>query len=336
MSHRTRTGTYRSATGFSYSRPIAATGLQGATRPPPPTSTTSTEQQGSSGSTQPSGSRSCCDICSFSQKPPAIKKNVYHDHFSSKALRELLDVEFALSGSYSCPSCKISHSPYPTERTKVVLSDSTLHKFFAPPTPTKTSYSGDTLHVDYVTIPGATLETIFHAFKIEYSHHTKPMDLFIVAGYNDLIRNTDREVIIDKINEFVEYVRALTNEDNTTNTVTIGTFLYPPQLAWFENNGPEPNNYRNQKGKIDWLNGKIDEINLKNGMGHYVGVHKHGMRVVNKKIVDEYGQVQQHLHYKRHRWEHWREKDPQNMLHLTNERRFVLGTAINEYFINRT
>ena len=69
-------------------------------------------------------------------------------------------------------------------------------------------------------------------------------------------------------------------------------------------------------------------------MGYYIGVHKHGMRVVNRKIVDEYGLVQQHLHYKRHRWEHWREKDPKNMLHLTNERRF--GTAINKYFINRT
>ena len=37
------------------------------------------------------------------------------------------------------------------------------------------------MHVDYVTIPGATLEKIFHAFKIEYSYHTRPMDVYIVG-----------------------------------------------------------------------------------------------------------------------------------------------------------
>ena len=125
------------------------------------------------------------------------------------------------------------------------------------------------------------------------------MDLFIVAGYNDLVRNIGRDVIIDTIKKFGEYVRTLTYKDNSTNTVTIGTFLYPPQLSWFENNGPKPENYRNQKDKIDWINGKIDAINLENGMGYYVGVHKHGVRVVNKKIVNEYGQVQQQIHFKR-------------------------------------
>ena len=127
---RTRAGTYRAATGFLYSRPTTATsGLRGTTRPPPPTPTTSTAQQGPGGNRQSGNSRSSCDICSFSQKPPAIKKKVYHEHFSSKSLRELLDVELALSGSYFCPSCKTQHSPYPTERTKIVLSDSTLHNF---------------------------------------------------------------------------------------------------------------------------------------------------------------------------------------------------------------
>ena len=216
-----------------------------------------------------------------------------------------------------------------------MLSDSTLHNFFAPPTPTRVNYEGDTQHVDYVTIPGATLETIFHAFKLEYSNHTKPMDLFLVAGYNDLVRGKGRDIIIDEIEKFGEYVRALKNEDNSTNTVTVGTFLYPPQLAWFRDNGPEPENYINAKDKIDWLNGKIDALNHEHGTKHYLGVHKHGMRVTTKKFVDENGQEQQ-LKIKRHRWEHWREPDRKNMLHLTNERRIVLGRAINEYFIQRT
>ena len=217
----------------------------------------------------------------------------------------------------------------------MLLSDSTLHKFFDPPSPTNTNYEGDTQHVDYVTIPGAKLEAIFHAFKLEYSYHTRPMDIFIVAGYNDLVKNTSRNVIFDEIKKFTEYVLALPNEDNATNTVTVGTLLYPPQLAWFHDNGPEPIGYINQKEKINWLNGKIDELNLANGMQYAVGVHKHGMRVATKKYVDQYGHTQQRQ-IKRHRWEYWREPVKTNMLHLINERRYVLGRAINEYFMNRT
>ena len=285
---------------------------------------------------QPStGRKSSCQICSFTQKAPDVKRQVYHDHFSSKNLREILGVEFSLSGSYFCPSCKCRHAPYPTERTKIVLSDSTMHNFFAPPTATRTNYEGDTQHTDYLTISGATLETLFHAFKQEYSHHTKPMDIFIIAGYNNLLRNQGRDVIIDIISKFGEYVRELTNEDESCNTVTVGTLLYPPQLAWFADDGPEPLNYRNQKDKINWINVKIDSLNIEHGREHYVGVHKYGIRVTTKKWLDCDGR-QCERHIKKHRWEQWRELDKRNMLHLTNERRFVLGRAVNEYFIHRT
>ena len=93
--------------------------------------------------------------------------------------------------------------------------------------------------------------------------------------------------------------------------------------------------YRNQIEKINWINGKIDGLNLEHGRGHNVGVHKYGIRVRTKKWQDCYGR-QHERHIKQHRWEQWREVDKNNMLHLTNERRFVLGRAVNEYFINRT
>ena len=93
--------------------------------------------------------------------------------------------------------------------------------------------------------------------------------------------------------------------------------------------------YNNQKDKIDWLNGKIDGLNIEHGMIDYLGVHKHGIRVVTRKWQDHHGQLQK-KHIKKHRWEQWREKVRSNMLHLTNDRRFVLGKAVNEFFINRT
>ena len=66
-----------------------------------------------------------------------------------------------------------------------------------------------------------------------------------------------------------------------------------------------------------------------------MGVHKYGIRVRTKKWQECYGR-QHERHIKQHRWEQLREVDKNNMLHLTNERRFVLGRAVNEYFINRT
>ena len=337
MSSRPGPSSTRAAARHPYSRPTP--------RPRLPRSCPPASQPGTSRDTSPSRNtpttasstgRKRCEICSFSQKPPDEKKAVWHDHFSSKSLRELLGVEFALSGAYYCPSCKTNHSPYPTERTKVVLSDSTLHNFFAPPTPTNTQYEGDTVHVDYVTIPGATLETIFHAFKIEYSYHTRPMDVYIVAGYNDLVRNTGRDMIVKTIKTFCEYVLELTNEDMVNNTITIGTLLYPPQLAWFRDDGPEPEGYVNQREKIDWINGNIDQMNLDNGMPYSLGIHKHGTRVSTSKTKDMYGNVIHTRHMKTHRWQQWRETEKTRMLHLSNERRFVLGRAINEYFVNRT
>ena len=162
------------------------------------------------------------------------------------------------------------------------------------------------------------------------------MDIFIVAGYNDLVKNHDRELIFDTIKKFGDYVRQLPNEeDNSANTVTVGTLLYPPQLAWFVDDSPKPDHYINQKDKIDWLNGKIDRLNIEHGMVDYLGVHKHGIRVATRKWQDHHGQLQR-KHIKQHRWEQWREKVRSNMLHLTNDRRFVLGKAVNEFFINRT
>ena len=43
------------------------------------------------------------------------------------------------------------------------------------------------------------------------------------------------------------------------------------------------------------LYGKIDRLNIEHGMVNYLGVHKHGIRVVTRKWQDLHGQLQ---------WEH--------------------------------
>ena len=279
-----------------------------------------------------------CNICSFTQVFPNKKIYVYHRHFSSLRLREYLGVE--VSGNrYLCPSCKSHHSPYPEDRIKIVVSDSTMHQFFAPPGYTALQYPGDTMHVDYITIPGANIEDLMHAFRLDFEqkHHTKPMDVLIVAGYNDLVDNHGRDYIMYRYKEFVKLVMGLGKEmhPNIPNTVAVASLLYPPQLTWYPDNGQPPANHVNRMEKLVWINQAIHELNLANNVPDYPRFHTYGIRTATRRSKDVYGQ-EHHRHTKTHRWEHWRELDPTRMLHLRDDRRFKMGTAANKYFILKT
>ena len=286
-------------------------------------------------------SRKKCMICSFTQPYPAEQVPVYHRHFSSLRLREYTGIE-GTNTAYLCPSCKSHHSPYPDARVKIVVSGSTLHQFFAPPEDTchtATQYSGDIQHCDYITIPRACIEDLIHAFRLDYDQEwqTKPLDVVMVAGYNDLAKGYGREFINHGFKEFSNVVLQQGNRSHplTPNTVAIASLMYPPQLAWYPDNGREPAGYVNQMEKIHWLNYKINQLNLANNVPHYPRFHTYGVRTATRRWIDVYGQ-EHHRNIKMHRWEHWREAEPTQMLHLNNERRFKMGAAVNSYFVIRT
>ena len=60
--------------------------------------------------------------------------------------------------TYFCPTCGdkgvpgMTHAASNTERIKVVVSSSTIHEFWL-----YGDYEGDSVHTDYITIPGATI-----------------------------------------------------------------------------------------------------------------------------------------------------------------------------------
>ena len=275
-----------------------------------------------------------CTICSYKQVLSSDRGPVFHNHFSSIFLRKLTGVEHS-SNDYLCPSCKRQHVPYPENKLNIVVSDSTLHQFFAPSGYTETlQYSGDTHHIDYLTIAGARISALLNAFRIEYVNNPPPMNMnvVLVAGYYDLAEGYARDYIIEKMYTFADLVTNSTVNPEGRNTVTIASLLYPPQLAWLPDNGPFPHEeYVNNKNKIDWLNQEIKKLNEKLGVRFPPCFHTYGVRTSTRKRVDRYGQV--HLRsVKSQRWEHWRESEPQNMLHLSTERRFKMGEALNRYF----
>ena len=93
--------------------------------------------------------------------------------------------------------------------------------------------------------------------------------------------------------------------------------------------------YNNQKEKIDWINAGIHQLNLANAAPMYPRFHTYGVRTATRRSTDMYGQ-EHHNRVKSHRWEHWVEAEPSNMLHLRDDRRFTMGRALNKYFVLRT
>ena len=238
-----------------------------------------------------------------------------------------------------CPSCMSRHLPYPGDRIKVVVSDSTLHEFFAPTGYTGRAYEGDTTHVDYVTIENAFIHELLHAFRLDFEllQHNKPLDVVLVAGYADLLRGHSRDFIYDGFREFTNSVIGIGEKHHpeTKNTVAISSLMYPPKIAWFRDDGPEPYNYHNQKEKIHWLNYKIDQLNHTNSVPKYPGFHTYGVRKDTTSIVNTYGQ-EDRLKTKDHRWGHWVETARREKMPLRVERRFKMGLALNNYFTVRT
>ena len=279
-----------------------------------------------------------CGICSYNQPYPAKGARVHHHHFSSLQLRKDAGVEASGEG-YSCPSCKSRHRPYTEDRIKLVVGDSTMHEFFAPEGYTATHYKGDLVHVDYLTIKGGYIHELIEAFMLEYEHHShaKPLDVVLVAGYADLLRGHGRDFIYEGFQHFCDRVLSVGAKiaPNAKSTVAIASLMYPPKLAWFRDNGPEPYRYENRKEKINWLNSKIDQLNLRNSITIYPGFHTYGLRVDNITTTDDHG-VEVKQHTKSHRWGHWAEGPRREKFTLTHDRKFKMGHALNNYFLYRT
>ena len=204
---------------------------------------------------------------------------------------------------------------------------------------TSRMYDGDIMHVDYITIPGAKVDTLTNAFSLDYvsKPHPRAIDVVLVAGYNDLLAGCSKQELM---NSFLRFTTTVMNAGPTDpaqrNTVVVSDLMYAPQLTWFEDNGHLPSNHPgNRIYELEWLNQAILSLNLDNGITEYHRLYKYGIRSYTRKHEDMFGNVH-HRKIKMHRFEHWREQDPTRMLHLSNEQRFKMGAAINKYFVCRT
>ena len=93
---------------------------------------------------------------------------VHHYHNSPRLSRILQRVEYSSTNqSYLCPSCQNTHPARPSYGLNICVSTSQLHNFQQPRTP-GVFCTPDSIHVDWVTIPGAVLSDLMQAWTIDY------------------------------------------------------------------------------------------------------------------------------------------------------------------------
>ena len=97
-----------------------------------------------------------------------------------------------------CPTCEKHHPSRPCCGLNVCLSDSQLHKFHWTREP-GVSRPPDSLHVAWVTIPGATVSNLEHDWHVDYAKNMIPMRVLLVAGINDMLKGGNMTSITNSI-----------------------------------------------------------------------------------------------------------------------------------------
>lgn len=289
-----------------------------------------------------------CPLCSYKQSPPDNIRPVFHRHFSTRQLRILMGVGDK-EGSYFCPSCKNVDSPgkihqqRTTERRRVIVSNCTLHNHYL-----SGRYEGDIIHIDYCTIPMATIEELEHAYRVDYLNSEEPADVVLVAGLNNIARNEDEDQIMERIRKFAVMVTEESKNYNKQgrSSFAVATLTQPPKLAWEEDDGPSPYpRHRNFKEVIKRLNGRI--ILFNNALrtndrqpptnqdtspetSQAPQFHNIGIKTRFELKEDKWTPVTQH------EWKSWKKEGRRSLItQLNSEERAKMGRMINKYFMSQ-
>ena len=194
-------------------------------------------------------------------------------------------------------------------------------------------YQGDPIHIDYITIPGATIKDLHHAFLAEYGNVHRPIDVLLVAGLNDVLKGSTSDQILKDMEAFKESVRNLCILDETCSSFAVSTLPFPPKLVKFD---AETRNI--QTNYIQVLIDLTTSIRELNRMDAHPMIPTHlascfhtwGMRINrHPRII---GPVNLLEYVSTHRLPLWRELKPKNMLHLNDHLRLKMGRSSMEYY----
>ena len=187
-----------------------------------------------------------------------------------------------------CPTCMASHPVWPATGLNVCLGDSQLHDVHHP-RDVSVSCPPDSLHIDWVTVPGGSITDLEHAFSVDYAKQTRPMRILLTAGLNDIVRGASVNDVVMRIMHLSNVVDDQNSRHpQVKNELVIATSLLPPKLVWFPDYGPPPAHHPNLLKEISELNSWIVYWNGLNNKGtprfNRFGVRE-GKKVLPDKVL---------------------------------------------------
>ena len=269
-----------------------------------------------------------CRICSYRQAPPATPIPLYHRHDSSRQVRIFQGVEYATNHpDYLCPTCQVMHGTRLQYGLNICVSTSQLHGFHQPRQPGVTC-PPDTSHVDWLTIPGATIADLLFAWRLDYHREPHPMRVLLVAGLNDLLKGGDFQSVREQIKRFkinIDYQNRY--HPGLHNQFSVATLLNPPKMCWLPDNGPVPAGHSDRSDDITLINDWIDAFNSLSQRQCVPRFNTWGTRTTSRMVNGV------EREFKTHRWNEWRSSEPRNdMLHLSDKMRVKMGRHVIRYF----
>lgn len=251
------------------------------------------------------GDRSC-EVCGKS-----------HSKFSDVEKRASFKLE------YPCESCIISpHSSNVGKVVPVLVSSSTMNKWWG-------DKPANRRHVDHFTIPGAQINCLSHAFDAEYDGDEE-LHVCLAAGLNDVMAGKSAQEIFQRMEHFDAIVKA----KNPKSTLNICTLLLPPKLVHLPGDGiKRKEGFIDYKSTIVELNRMILRYRFRtqslpgtyrvSGF-HYLGLaHNEEMGTIEGPVLSKLNAFKLSC---------WRESDPNNMLHGSDELRRLMGEKLNTFF----
>ena len=170
-----------------------------------------------------------CALCSDGPAP------VYHQHFSSTAIRRMfMDEDINTrrdkhKQTYMCPICK---EPEPvlfsiTETRKLVLADSSMYGIWEKPMPKHTP------HFDIDSIVGGRVRDITRALVKNYLHLPNRFEIIVIAGINNIGAGEKAEEVIKEVEELKRVVRnhSLKWNHNPPSYAAVSTVMLAPKFC---------------------------------------------------------------------------------------------------------
>ena len=256
-----------------------------------------------------------CGLCSRKEIIGYTTKTVFHEHFSTKFLRECCDADEEPK-DYPCPSCKTVHSTGYQDRLKICVSSTSLHRFWE-----KLQYAGDSSHVDYLSIPGATINDLTVAWEIAYANESRPMDVILIGGLTNIVEGHRRSCIMRAYQHFVNLViwQGRTHPE-APNTCAIGTMFYPPKYCWFPDAGRPPRGFTNRLSDFQEINAEIEDLNATNNV-----------KVPNFPTFGVRKDTKFGRQTTKHRLEHWAGERVTDKIFLVDDQRIKMGKQMVRY-----